>query len=178
MSIKITYFVHGSTTDNEHGISSGWSNIEINTLGKQQNQDLYELLKNKHFDVIYCSDLKRAIESANTVFPGQKIIQDKRLRECNYGVLNGAREEEVVYEDHITEPFPNGECLKDVEKRIKSLAIDLKKQYNGKRIALMAHKAPQLALEVVTNKKTWKQAISQDWRKTGKWQPGWEYLIE
>jgi len=80
MPVKITYFVHGSTADNEQSISSGWSNVGMSELGRKQSQDLYELLKNRHFDVIYCSDLKRAVDSANIVFSRQKIIQDKRLR--------------------------------------------------------------------------------------------------
>lgn len=25
MSVKITYFVHGTTTDNENGIATGWA---------------------------------------------------------------------------------------------------------------------------------------------------------
>lgn len=177
MPVKITYFVHGSTTDNEHDRSSGWSDVRLSDIGKRQSTELKELVKNRKFDIICCSDLKRAVESANAVFPGQKTIQDKRLRECNYGVLNGAREEEVIYEDHITEPFPNGECLKDVEKRIRSFSEELKKNYNNKHIAIIAHRATQLAFEVITNKKTWKQAINQDWRNSSKWQPGWEYVL-
>ena len=51
------------------------------------------------------------------------------------------------------------------------------KNYNGKTIALVAHKAPQLALDVITKNITWEQAIEQDWRKTKNWQPGWIYKI-
>lgn len=29
MSVKTTYFVHGTTTDNEKEISSGWSDVEL-----------------------------------------------------------------------------------------------------------------------------------------------------
>jgi len=36
MSIKITYFVHGTTTDNEKEISSGWSDVELSELGIKQ----------------------------------------------------------------------------------------------------------------------------------------------
>ncbi len=37
MSIKITYFVHGTTTDNEKEISSGWFDAELSELGEKQN---------------------------------------------------------------------------------------------------------------------------------------------
>ena len=80
--------------------------------------------------------------------------------------------------DYINEPFPNGESLQDVEKRIKDLIIYIKENYRGKTIGIVAHRAPQLALEVLTNKLTWEEAISNDWRNTGDWQPGWEYIIK
>jgi len=40
MSVKITYFVHGTTTDNENHISSGWFDVELSELGVQQSRDL------------------------------------------------------------------------------------------------------------------------------------------
>jgi len=42
----------------------------------------------------------------------------------------------------------------------------------------VAHKAPQLALDVLLRNKTWEQAFTEDWRKKKAWQPGWEYVIE
>ena len=42
----------------------------------------------------------------------------------------------------------------------------------------MAHKAPQLAIEVLINGKTWENAIETDWRKTNDWKPGWNYILE
>lgn len=179
MTIKITYFVHGTTTDNSSGLSTGWAQGELSELGVQQAKELGEITKEKKFDFIFCSDLKRAIDSAGLAFGKRcKIIQDERLRECNYGDLNQQPEEMVKYEEHIEKQFPNGESLEDVEKRLKDFVDYLKKNYKGKQIAIMAHKAPQLALEVILNKKTWPEAIEQDWRKKKAWQPGWEYIIE
>ncbi|MFH1501063.1 MAG: histidine phosphatase family protein, partial [archaeon] len=84
--IKIIYFVHGTTTDNESNISSGWKDVELSDLGVKQSKELPSQIKDKKFDVVFCSDLKRAIESAEISFKKKyKIIQDKRLRECNYG---------------------------------------------------------------------------------------------
>ena len=68
--------------------------------------------------------------------------------------------------------------MKDVEKRIISLMNDLKKNHDGKHIAFVAHRAPQLALEVITKQISWEQAIKEDWRKRKAWQPGWEYIIK
>ena len=37
MVVYITYFVHGTTTDNEKEISSGWKNCELSKLGVEQS---------------------------------------------------------------------------------------------------------------------------------------------
>ena len=66
----------------------------------------------------------RAIESSNIAFPDILKIQDERLRECNYGDLDGGDKKLVVYEEHINEPFPNGESLEDVRSRVKSFLND------------------------------------------------------
>ena len=78
----------------------------------------------------------------------------------------------------MNNPFPNGESYKDVEKRIANFLEFLKQNYNGKHVAIVAHQAPQLALEVLIKGKTWEQAVDEDWRKKKAWQPGWEYVVE
>ena len=181
MEIKIIYFVHGTTTDNEKNISSGWKDVELSEVGIKQSIELKELIKDKHFDVVFCSDLKRAIQSAKLTFEdAYKIIADKRLRECNYGEYNGKSSEivEPLQEKNITDRFPAGESYEDVKFRINDFLNYLKENYNGKTIAIVAHKAPQLALDVLVNGKTWKQAFAEDWRKTKSWQPGWLYEVK
>jgi len=178
--IKIIYFVHGTTTDNEKNISSGWSDVELSELGIRQSIDLKNLIKDMHFDVVFCSDLKRAVHSAELTFKGEvEIIQDNRLRECNYGDYNGQLSDivEPMQEKNISKRFLNGESYEDVKKRIRLFLNDLKNDYDGKSVAIVAHKAPQLALDVLVGSKTWEQAFADDWRKRKAWQPGWEYEL-
>ncbi len=180
MVVKITYFVHGTTLDNEKGLSSGWSDVDLSELGIKQSIELKKYVKNKKFNIVFCSDLKRAIHSARLTFGKIKIIPDKRLRECNYGKYNAklAKIVEPMQEKSITKRFPKGESYNDVKNRINNLLKFLKKNYNGKHIAIVAHKAPQLALEVILNGKTWQQAFKEDWRKRNAWKPCWEYIIK
>lgn len=178
MNTKIVYFVHGTTYDNAAEKCSGWKQVELNELGKEQAQNLGNVTKDLKFDVMFTSDLVRAIDSANIAWPQYEKIQDKRLRECNYGDYDGESKKLVVYEEHIDNPFPNGESLKDVEKRIADFIEDIKCKYAGKTVAIVAHRAPQLAFEVLTKNITWDEALKNDWRKTKAWQPGWEYIIE
>ena len=180
MTVRITYFVHGTTTDNEQDKCTGWNPGELSKLGVEQSIKLKDQIKSK-FDVIFCSDLKRAVVSVKLTFGDSvQIIQDKRLRECNYGDLNGAPSEKVekIRQQCIDKPFPNGESYKDVEKRMRSFLEDLKKKYSGKHIAIVAHQAPQLALDVVLKGKSWIQAMKEDWRHKKAWQPGWDYILE
>jgi len=178
MSVKILYFVHGTTYDNASGKASGWNDVELNPLGVQQATQLGEHTRNLSFDVLYSSDLKRAVSSAELAWPNHPLIQDKRLRECNYGNYNGETHDLVVYEKYISRPFLGGESLKDVENRIASFMEDAKRKYYGKTIAVMAHRAPQLAFEILTNNITWEGAIENDWRKKKAWQICWEYEIK
>lgn len=181
MAVKITYFVHGTTTDNEKEISSGWYDVELSELGIQQSKDLKDLIKDKKFDVVFCSDLKRAVNSAELTFKGDvEIKQDKRLRECNYGKYNAQPSEvvEPMQEQSITNRFPEGESYEDVKARISDFVNFLKENYDGKHVAIVAHKAPQLALDVILKNKTWEQAFADDWRKKKAWQPGWDYVVE
>lgn len=178
MAVKIIYFVHGTTTDNLEHKLTGWLPGKLSEIGIQQSIDLKSQISMDDIDLVISSDLKRAIDSADYTFKDIKeILHDERIRECNYGDLSGEDASLVKYEEHIDEPFPNGESLKDVENRVREFCHYLLENYNGKTVALVAHKAPQLALEVITKKISFEEAIEKDWRKTKSWQPGWIYEV-
>ena len=181
MAVAITYFVHGTTTDNEQEISSGWSDVALAEKGKEQSIRLKSLVNIEQFDVVFCSDLQRAVESAHITFAGAApIIIDARLRECNYGKYNGQPSSivEPLQEQSISVKFPEGESYEDVKERIKAFLDFLKAEYNGKHVAIVAHKAPQLALDVLLRNLSWEEAFAQDWRKRKVRQPGWQYILE
>lgn len=177
MAVQVTYFVHGTTTDNEHDLATGWQPGELSAKGREQAKALGEQAAHGHFDAVFSSDLARAVDSAELAFPGYKITHDQRLRECDYGDLTG--QVSTSFKDHLTEyvdtPFPHGESYRDVEARLRSFLAELGQQYDGKHIAIVAHQAPQLALDVILGGKTWPEAIASDWRHTKSWRPGWEY---
>ena len=179
MSVKITYFVHGTTVDNENHISTGWNPGELSELGIMQTNEASIITREMKFDIIFCSDLNRAVQSSIILFDLKRIqiFYDERLRECNYGIYNGTDNKNVVYSDHIDKPFIGGESLTDVENRIRSFLGEIKSNYNNKRIALIGHRATQLALDVCLKNKTWENAIKGDWRISGKWKLGWNYKI-
>ncbi|MBI2338735.1 histidine phosphatase family protein [Candidatus Daviesbacteria bacterium] len=179
--ISITYFVHGTTIDNEKGLSSGWNDVELSELGIKQAKELRDQTKDKKFDIVFCSDLKRATDSAKLAWEGiYPIIPDQRLRECNYGKYNGQLSSvvEPMQEKMIFYKFPEGESYEDVKGRIDDFLKSLKENYDGKTVAIVAHKAPQLSLDVLLKNKTWEEAFADDWRKKKAWQLGWEYILQ
>lgn len=174
--MKITYFVHSITKDNERGVASGWLEAKLSEEGIKRIKQLPGLVSDTSFEVIFPSDLKRAIDSAEIPFSKtHKITPDKRLREANYGDLDGTPKIfKKQIKSYINKTYPNGESYADVEKRMREF-LEEKKAEGWQHIAIFGHEATQLALEVICNGKTWEEAIDGDWRPSQSWQPGWHY---
>lgn len=177
--MKITYFVHSITKDNEEGLATGWMQGELSEEGVKRAKALGKDLQKLKFDAVFCSDLDRAIQSTELFFGGKlPVFIDWRLRECNYGEWDGrpaSKFKKNREQEYIDTAYPSGESYKDVENRIKSFLNDLDQLEFG-HIAIVAHQAPQLSLDVLLKGQSWQEAIANDWRKTGTWQPGWEYI--
>lgn len=178
MSVKITYYVHSITLDNEAGIATGWQPGKLSSEGIRRAKGVAEMVKNRHYDAIISSDLARAVESTRLFFgPAYDGTTDARLREIDYGDLTGKSAK--FFKDDMTHyidaAFPNGESYEDVQSRIEDFLYDLKRDYKGQNVAIIGHQATQLAFEVLLNSRAWPQAIAADWRKTQSWQPGWKY---
>ncbi|MFA5000871.1 MAG: histidine phosphatase family protein [Candidatus Paceibacterota bacterium] len=175
--ITIIFEAHGTTFDNEAHLSSGHNDVALSPLGEQQSKEMGERYKDDHFDVVFVSDLQRAIKSAEIGF-GDKwpIIKDARLRECDYGDLTQHSSEEVEGEKlkRIHEPFPNGESYEQTTERMRSFLVDLTKNYDGKRVMIIGHRSTQYGLENLINSVSLEQLVATKF----KWQPGWEYKLD
>ena len=71
MSVKIIYFVHGTTTDNLEHKATGWLPGKLSEKGIQQSLALKEKINMEEIDLVISSDLKRAVDSANNIFKGK-----------------------------------------------------------------------------------------------------------
>lgn len=173
--VTIIYEVHATTLDNEAGLASGHFDVELSELGKQQAKEMGKRYASEHFDAFFCSDLKRSYMTAKIAFADRNIpiIQDSRLRECDYGDLtkHPDKEVEAVRGDHIKEPFPNGESYEQAIERVRSFLADLLKNYDGKKVLIIDHKITWYALEHYTKDVPLFEAITAPWH----WQPGWRY---
>lgn len=175
--IEIIFEPHGTTIDNESHHSSGHFDVELSKLGQDQSKEMGERYRDQNFDVIFTSDLQRAVKSAKIAFGDKfKIIKDARLRECDYGDFTRHPSEEVEAEksNRITVPFPNGESYKQTSERMKDFLDDLLKNYDGKRVMIIGHRVTQHGLERWLNGVPIDKVVSYPW----KWQPGWTYKFD
>ena len=178
--ITIIFESHGTTPDNEKHISSGAKDIELSELGIAQAKELGERHKDEVFDAIFCSELQRSYKTAKIAFREKfPIIKDARINECDYGALNGHPSSEVDAEKvkRISEPFPGGESYEQTAEKMKKFMEDLLKEYDGKKIMIIGHRATQYGLEKWINGVSVEQSVRN--HENWKWQPGWRYeLIE
>lgn len=175
--VTIFFESHGTTLDNEAGLSSGAFDTELSELGQRQAKELGERYKGQSFDAIFCSDLQRSWKTAEIVFDGRDIpvIKDKRLRECDYGDLNRHPKDEVepLRSQYISQPFPNGESYEQCAARMREFLQDLLKKYDGKKVMIIGHRATQYGLEHWIKGAPLEETITAPW----KWQPGWTYRL-
>src|SRR6187200_878035 len=91
MSVELVFETHSTSTDNEAGIATGWLDGRLSERGKEQARELGARRGQDGVAAVFSSDSGRAAETAAIAFGGSGIpvFLDWRLRECNYGELNG-----------------------------------------------------------------------------------------
>lgn len=177
MSVELVYETHAITTDNESGIATGWLPGVLSAAGRDSARELGARRRADGIDVVYVSDLARAMETARLAFEGSlmTIIEDPRLRECNYGGLNGMPRDRLDNERarHLDEPWPDGESYRDVVNRTALFLEDLARTSDGRRVLVIAHSANHWALDHLLGGADLAERISAGMT----WQPGWEFAL-
>ena len=128
--------------------------------------------------MVFASDLHRAVQTAEIAFGGTDvpIRLDRRLRECNYGVMNGMPVEELerMRRAHIDEPFDGGESYRQVVDRMRAFLDDLAAVVDaeGCSILLIGHSANRWALDHLLDGTPLPELVGPfDWR------PGCRYHL-
>jgi broad specificity phosphatase PhoE len=132
--------------------------------------------------VIYTSDLRRARQTVDIAFEGSPIpvYEDRRLRECDYGDLNGAPVATIerIRAAHVEHPFPGGQSYRDVVRQVAELLHEIADRWgdgddtaSSPRVLLVGHAATRFALDHLLGGADLAAAVVAqfDWRE------GWEY---
>jgi len=176
LSVEIIFETHSTSVDNENGIASGWRDIPLSATGREQAKELGERRRHERIDAVFCSDLRRAVETAEIAFGGRvDTYPDHRLREYDYGTMTGAPSVRIRKElaRRVDEAFPEGESLRDVVERMRPFVSELASTWDGKRVVVIGHIGTRLALDHLVGGLSLEEAASAPFE----WQPGWEYVI-
>jgi 2,3-bisphosphoglycerate-dependent phosphoglycerate mutase len=171
VSVSVVFETHSTSEDNEAGIATGWLPGRLSAAGREQARELGERRRDDGIEVVFTSDLGRAVETAEIAFAGTElsVVQDARLRECNYGRLNGTVEPLHDRAAHIEDPYPGGESWRQAVERVEGFLESLR---HG-RVLVIGHGATRLALEVTANRRRLEKLVDEPFT----WQPGWEYVL-
>jgi len=177
VALQLVYETHAITTDNEAGIATGWLPGRLSARGRETAAELGARRRDDGLAAVFVSDLERALETVRIAFRGASVdvVIDERLRECNYGRLNGMPRAQLDAEraSHIEAPWPDGESYRDVVARTAALLAELAATRDGQRILVIAHSANKVALDHLLL-----GAPLADLLRDGlDWQPGWEYVV-
>lgn len=89
--MKIYFVRHGETDWNKERKIQGQVDIPLNEFGRHLARETAKGLRDVPFDVCFTSPLGRARETAEIILQGRDvpILEDKRILEMNFGVLEG-----------------------------------------------------------------------------------------
>ena len=175
--MALVFETHCTTVDNEMGRATGWLPGALSGQGRMQARDLGGRRRDDGIAAVFSSDLDRAVETVSIAFEGSGIpvLHDWRLRECDYGELNGMPADEMHQGrlGHLDRPYPGGESWRQAVARVGRFLGDLPSRWDGQRVLLVGHVATRWGLDHFIDGMTLEDLIGQDFA----WRPGWEYRL-
>jgi broad specificity phosphatase PhoE len=177
MSVEIIYETHSVTTDNEAGIATGWLPGQLSEQGRRLAVELGRRRRDDGLAAVLVSDLTRAVDTAHLAFGGTgiPIHQDRRLRECDYGQLNGMPTARLQAErlQHLDTPWPGGQSYQQVVDQTRDLLRELAADWDGTRLLVIAHSANRWALDCLLSGTELADLVVAPFA----WQEGWHYTL-
>jgi broad specificity phosphatase PhoE len=177
VSVTVVFETHSTSVHNEEGIATGWLEGELSGKGREQARELGERRGDDGIAVVFTSDLRRAVETAEIAFAGSSlpIHADARLRECNYGSMNGRPRAELdaVRRSKLDEAWPGGESWRQAVARVAGFLDELPRAHTGERVLIIGHVATRWALDHVALGVPLEHLVEAEFD----WQEGWEYTL-
>ena len=144
--MKFYYIRHGQTDWNlDEKMQGGQTEKDLNEKGVKQAIETREKLKNIEYDILICSPMNRAIQTAQIINEGRNvpIIIDERLRERKLGEMEGnpitEKCEKEIWSYDLNTKIVNGEDLYEFETRVLKFIEEIKTKYKDKSVLVVAH---------------------------------------
>jgi len=120
---------HGQTVANQRAQFSGHSDVALTAQGVAEARALRPLVRGVSFQGVWSSDLQRAVRTARLAWGEPQV--DRRLREMDFGDLEGRRWDEL--EPELAEALlafddfeaPGGETLAELSARVDGFLAEL-----------------------------------------------------
>jgi alpha-ribazole phosphatase/probable phosphoglycerate mutase len=177
MATELVFETHSTTTDNESGIATGWLPGELSAKGLEQARHLGDRYRTSDLAAVFVSDLARAVQTAEIAFAGCgiPIHRDVRLRECNYGALNGQPVTRLaaIRREHIDTPFPSGQSYQQVVDQTRDFLRDVSTGWDDRTVLVIAHSANKWALDCLLQGRRLEDLVDAPFG----WQEGWHYTL-
>ena len=145
---------HGKAVSNHEQFMSCWpesttKEVHLVPEGIKQVEKTAQKLKKEKIDFVFASDLLRTKQTAQIIADvlRLKVEHDARLREVNFGVLNGRPIEEykALFAGRL-EKFSKapegGENHSDIKKRMMEFLLEIDKKHKNKNILIVSHGDP------------------------------------
>ena len=178
MVTQIVFETHSISEDNESGIASGWRDTKLSARGRSLARELGERRRAVGIEAVFASDLGRAMETAGIAFKGSHtpILYDWRLRECDYGEMNGqlAMELRRSLGRFLAEPYPGGESWRQAIHRVERFIGDLRLRWEDSRVLVIGHVATRWAFDHLIDGIALEDLMVADFA----WREGWEYRVQ
>jgi 2,3-bisphosphoglycerate-dependent phosphoglycerate mutase len=102
-------------------------------------------------------------------------VTDWRLRECDYGELNGAPAELVHAQrlQRLDEPYPGGESWRQAVARIGGSLDELPTRWDGNLVVIIGHVATRWGLDHQVHGTPLDALVATPFD----WQEGWRYTL-
>jgi broad specificity phosphatase PhoE len=173
MAISLVFETHALSEDNDRSVATGWLPGRLSLRGVALAGELGARRRDDGIDAVFCSDLRRAVETVEVAFEGRlPVLLDWRLRECDYGERNGHPAAEVhAAVRAVDERYPGGESWREAVVRVQRFLADLPLRWDGRRVLVVGHMAAYWALEHTCHGLPLDRILARDFT----WQEGWEY---
>lgn len=153
MTTRIFLVRHGSTVLSAEDRFAGVTDVELSDKGRDQSERLARRLAGIKFAAVYCSPVKRTVETAGIVARPHALtpIRKDGLREINHGRWEGLRRTEVEarfpeeYAAWEADPFTaapqGGETGASVLARARPVLHHIVMTHAGEHVLIVSHKA-------------------------------------
>ena len=174
--MQLVFETHSLSEDNDRGMATGWLPGRLSERGRTLARELGARRRDEGFAAVVASDLRRAAETVELAFEGSTVpvLLDWRLRECDYGELNGRPVGEVhAAVSGVDERFPGGESWREAVSRCDGALVDIERRWAGaERVLVVGHMATFWAL-----RHRYEDLPLEELGRGFVWQEGWTFVV-